>query len=203
VHTGDFTNQGTLEEVKYFDDFLATLPHKHKIIVCGNHEVGISHLTWDKIKTLLPHATCYLQDWGETVEGINFYGSPITGIGMGFHVDHDSIAMKEYFDRMPYGTNILLTHSPPFNILDLAWVQANNKDMCPHCFRVHPSYQHWGSSTLLQRIQQVKPQVHIFGHVHDHAPNCVKMVHSPTQDTVFINAAQDLAPKPIVFDVYL
>jgi len=40
VHAGDFTRTGKLSEVKEFNSWLATLPHKHKVVIAGNHELG-------------------------------------------------------------------------------------------------------------------------------------------------------------------
>ena len=39
LHGGDFTKRGTRKEVQHFNKFLGSLPHKHKIVIAGNHEV--------------------------------------------------------------------------------------------------------------------------------------------------------------------
>ena len=38
IHAGDVTWGGTLAEVEAFNAWLGTLPHKHKIVVAGNHD---------------------------------------------------------------------------------------------------------------------------------------------------------------------
>ena len=38
IHSGDSTNIGEISDVKDFNNFLGTLPHKHKIIISGNHD---------------------------------------------------------------------------------------------------------------------------------------------------------------------
>ena len=43
LHTGDFTYKKSkdlnqMEQVIQFNDWLGTLPHKHKIVIAGNHE---------------------------------------------------------------------------------------------------------------------------------------------------------------------
>ena len=43
LHTGDFTYKKSkdltqLEQVIQFNNWLGTLPHKHKIVIAGNHE---------------------------------------------------------------------------------------------------------------------------------------------------------------------
>jgi hypothetical protein len=53
-------------------------------------------------------------------------------------------------------THVLLTHMPPLNVLDLAWVRTRDERPCELCGRTHPRYRHWGSQTLLDRIK-VRP----------------------------------------------
>jgi len=38
IHAGDLTNAGTIEEIQKQIDWLNTLPHKEKIVICGNHD---------------------------------------------------------------------------------------------------------------------------------------------------------------------
>lgn len=40
IHAGDFTRCGNMKEVREFNTWLATLPHPHKIVVAGNHELS-------------------------------------------------------------------------------------------------------------------------------------------------------------------
>ena len=35
IHAGDFSITGLVYEVKEFNDWLGTLPHKHKIVIGG------------------------------------------------------------------------------------------------------------------------------------------------------------------------
>ena len=38
LHAGDATSRGTEKEVSVFADWLAGLPHRHKVVVAGNHD---------------------------------------------------------------------------------------------------------------------------------------------------------------------
>ncbi len=38
IHCGDMTNDGTAASIQKQIDWLASLPHQHKIVVCGNHD---------------------------------------------------------------------------------------------------------------------------------------------------------------------
>ena len=39
IHAGDFTRCGSLPEVRDFINWVNKLPHKHKILIAGNHEL--------------------------------------------------------------------------------------------------------------------------------------------------------------------
>lgn len=38
IHSGDLTNEGTLKEIQAQFDWLASLPHKYKVVLAGNHD---------------------------------------------------------------------------------------------------------------------------------------------------------------------
>lgn len=40
IHAGDFTKCGRKEEVIDFNNWIGQLPHKHKIVIAGNHELS-------------------------------------------------------------------------------------------------------------------------------------------------------------------
>ena len=37
IHAGDFSNAGCVSEVKNFNKWLGSLPHKHKIVIAGEY----------------------------------------------------------------------------------------------------------------------------------------------------------------------
>ena len=39
IHAGDLTSKGEEWQIRDLDEWLGTLPHKHKIIICGNHDL--------------------------------------------------------------------------------------------------------------------------------------------------------------------
>ena len=41
IHAGDMTEYGTRAEIQEFDEWLGTLPHRHKLVIAGNHEVCV------------------------------------------------------------------------------------------------------------------------------------------------------------------
>ena len=41
IHAGDMTWQGERKPIEDFNAWLGTLPHRHKIVVAGNHDFGL------------------------------------------------------------------------------------------------------------------------------------------------------------------
>ena len=51
IHAGDFSHCGLPHEVEAFNDWLGSLPHKHKIVIAGNHEITFdSNVHPDELK---------------------------------------------------------------------------------------------------------------------------------------------------------
>lgn len=80
IHTGDLTRHGMLDDVIEFNDFLGTLPHSHKIVIAGNHDICFEQ--YRKVcEELLPNCI-YLQDQEVIIGRVKFYGSPGSMIGL-------------------------------------------------------------------------------------------------------------------------
>ena len=91
--------------------------------------------------------------------------------------------MKSRWDDIPNNTDILITHGPPHGI----------RDFTPNNLQV-------GCELLRERVEVLKPLLHVFGHIHG-AYGIVEM-----NDTVFVNAStctERYQPinKPWVFDL--
>jgi predicted phosphodiesterase len=41
IHTGDLTRHGTMEELQSAIEWLGSLPYLHKIVIAGNHDIGL------------------------------------------------------------------------------------------------------------------------------------------------------------------
>mgnify|MGYP000106728788 CR=1 FL=1 len=99
VHCGDFTENGTEEEVLDFLNWFAGLPYPHKLFVTGNHDLCL----WDAegIEDL-PDGMHFLQDHGCVIDGVRFFG----------------LAYNHPESLIPDGVDVLLTHEPPVMLLD-------------------------------------------------------------------------------------
>lgn len=158
IHAGDLTNDGSLEEIQKQVDWLDTLPHKEKIVICGNHDsyfdprsrraedkTGRNCLVWPKNMHYLQNQSLALQLKGD--RKLNFYGSPdipqCGGDDFAFQY-HSTKAVARWNNFIPSDTDVLITHTPPKCHLD-------NALGCPG---------------LLKEVWRVKPRLHVFGHVH-------------------------------------
>ena len=117
VHAGDATLRGTREEVVAFDAWLGTLPHRHKVLVAGNHD-WLFEREPDRARGMITNAT-YLQDEGVTIDGLAFWGSPWQPwfLSWAFNLQRGA-PLREKWDRIPAATDVLITHGPPHGILD-------------------------------------------------------------------------------------
>ncbi|HNA20803.1 MAG TPA: hypothetical protein PLN40_05230, partial [Agitococcus sp.] len=100
------TEYGLIEEIEEFDEWLGTLPHKHKIVIAGNHELCLE----EEAGWVLFHHATYLEHEAVTIEGINFFGSPWQPYfhGMAFNLKRGEALAKKWQD-IPDNTDILIT----------------------------------------------------------------------------------------------
>jgi len=40
IHCGDFTQYGDEAKIRKFNEQMGSLPHRYKVVVAGNHEIG-------------------------------------------------------------------------------------------------------------------------------------------------------------------
>merc|ERR1719264_1866560 len=127
IHAGDFTNQGNLDKVEEFNSWLGSLPHRHKVVIAGNHDLSfdyekIQRPDLRKAKSLLTNCI-YLEDSTITIEGLKIYGTPRTPLYghhlVGFMISCSDVQMwEEECSKIPTDTDILISHGPPLGILD-------------------------------------------------------------------------------------
>lgn len=147
VHGGDLSRRGRIEEVEASAEWLRSLPHRHKIVIAGNHDFCLER---EDPRALLQGLT-YLQDEGCEVEGLRVYGSPWTPAhGLWSFQAERGEPLSSIWQQIPAGVDLLVTHGPPRGILDR-----------------HVSGSNLGCEDLRQRVEQVKPKLHVFGHVHE------------------------------------
>ncbi|CAF1152946.1 unnamed protein product [Rotaria sordida] len=193
VHAGDFSLSGEQNEVENFLKWLKSLTqYRLKIIIAGNHDLTLEsefyERTWqrwhpknkqdyEKIGQLIrdpslatDYGIIYLeqQEFIDQKTGLKFYGSPYQPEfnNWGFNLPIDSPEIKQVWSKIPDDVDVLITHGPPKNILDITF-----------------SGEHVGCAQLLARVKQIKPRLHVFGHVHE------GYGRDEEDSTIFVNAS--------------
>lgn len=203
VHAGDFTSTGMKGQVKEFASQLASMPHRHKIVIAGNHDLTFEPDTYPKTRqTIGFHAkdqdcaeciqmvsdVChYLQDSAVTIEGVKFYGSPWSPsfYNWAFNADRGD-EISAIWDKIPEDTEVLITHGPPVGYGDLC--TSKNRAGCVD---------------LLRHVEtRIRPRLHIFGHIHE-GYGVIS-----NGDQIFANAStctymNTPSNPPLVFDIPL
>lgn len=184
IHAGDATMTGRMNEIIAFGVWFRSLPHKHKILVSGNHDWMFQRNRTMALQLLNngivgEGSIKYLEDSAVEVEGLKIYGSPWqpTFFNWAFNLDRGE-AIKHKWDLIPNGLDVLATHGPPMGIHD----------------QIEPNLgsEHIGCEELMAAVERAKPKVHVFGHIHGG--------YGKTQyvNTLFVNAsACDEGYKPV------
>lgn len=155
IHSGDVSRSGEENEIIDFMEWFFSLPYRYKIFIAGNHDHGLHHASIDG----LPDGCHYLCNSGIEIENIRFYGLPF------FMEDLISGAYDANIWKIPSNIDVLISHQPPFGCLDF------------------DGETHFGDELLLDKVLEIKPKFHLFGHVHQ-AYGMEKSI-----DTTFVNAA--------------
>ena len=126
IHAGDCTNAGKPEELLNFLNWFSDLPYKHKIFIAGNHDFcfeptlsAFPPIYPDIAQEFKDKGVIYLMDQTAYVEGLTIYGSPWQPkyYDWAFNVDRGAAIAKKW-EMIPDYVDILITHGPPFGILD-------------------------------------------------------------------------------------
>ncbi|MET4027962.1 Icc-related predicted phosphoesterase [Marinobacter sp. MBR-99] len=152
IHAGDCLGQGTLENIEDFNDWLGSLPHRHKIVIAGNHDWAFQE-TPELARQALTSAI-YLEDSGVEIEGVRFWGSPWTPIFMNwaFMLGRGEPLYNKW-QLIPENTDVLITHGPPQGIGDEVMLGLQSQNVgCEH---------------LLERLHRLSVKAHVFGHIHE------------------------------------
>jgi len=174
LYAGDLTKRGTKNEVLSFLKWFSKQPHKYKIFIAGNHDFFFDYnwkaitkigaerhahkvSTEEDVKEMLSKFPnlIYLNDSGVEIEGIKIWGSPVQLWYNDWGFNRKSGGeIKKHWDLIPLDTDILITHSPAYKILD---------DIPQLSLNV-------GCKDLKRKIKDLKNmKLHVCGHIHESA----------------------------------
>jgi Icc-related predicted phosphoesterase len=138
-----------LDDLADLDSLCGTLDYKHVLLIAGNHD-WVFERRKEAVRSL--RNITYLEDSGLVIDGIRFYGTPYQPefYAWAFNLPRGGSELARIWSKIPADTDVLITHGPPLGILD----------------RPFDKERHAGCELLLKRVEEIKPKVHIFGHIH-------------------------------------
>jgi len=179
VHAGDLTMGGTVPELTRLNTHLGAIKHrfKHILLVPGNHDL-LFETRESFARSFITNATVLI-DQEVIIDGIKFFFSPWQSWFLNWaynfpESDRETceIAAAKY-QQIPDDVDVLVSHGPPYMMLDKTEVahRSNIRGL------------HVGCPALAKRVDEIKPQLHVFGHIHHSYGKVV------TDQTTFVNAA--------------
>jgi Icc-related predicted phosphoesterase len=198
VHAGDLTMGGRLQELVKLNNHLGAIKKKyrHVLIVPGNHDLLFQERE-SFARSFITNATVLI-DEEIVIDGIKFFFSPWQTwfLNWAYNFPENDretceVAAAKYA-QIPDDVNVLVSHGPPYMMLDKV-DHYNPKNI---------RGLHVGCPALAKRVDQIKPLLHVFGHIHASYGKVV------TNDTTFINACicnEEYKPvnKPWVIEIEL
>jgi Icc-related predicted phosphoesterase len=200
---GDMTNMGKRKELERFSTFLSSVKPNFEmiVVVAGNHEVSMDTDFFNKVgkkyfygNSIDPKRArayfidnpdvVYLEDSGVEYKGIKIWGTPwVNPCGNWAFCLNQPGMDKQLFGQIPEDTDILISHSPPYGILDVVPMYSYQVDPQTNKMVRKMQNQHTGNKELMKRVHKIKPKLHVFGHIHECSG---AEIHG---DTLFVNAA--------------
>ena len=205
IHSGDATHRGTIPQINNF--YQELIKHKKDtrygpgfkeiIFVPGNHDFGFEQQEalcreiMADVHVLINQDYHYYHEDGTVIK---FWGSPVCPPFGRWAFYKGGEDRKELWNKIPEDTDYVITHGPPAYILDeIVNVGWNGEGI-----------EHTGCGHLHNRMIEINPIVHQFGHIHE-TYGWTKL--NGATDTTFVNASimsEYYRPvnKPIVLEVY-
>jgi len=183
IITGNLTARDSYKEYEMFDEWLKKQKADLKIVIGGNHDNLLENKTY-KIKN--GH---YLENEGIEYKGFKFFGIPYS---LSFSEINPKCTafcgnekyMKEKSDLIPEDIDILISHSPPFGILD----EIEKQD---------GSMLHVGSTSLRDAIFRIKPKLVIFSHIHENGGKMIDLTTTICVNCSIMNERYEPVNKPM------
>ncbi len=150
IHSGDDDLNDENSCIK-LNEWFGKQPAKIILFVPGNHDFYAQD-HFEEFKMHMFNCNDILIDKEYITDtGLRIYGSPFCPQFYDWAFMKPDLNLQKHWDLIPQDLDILVTHTPPYSILD-----------------TNSSYQYCGSQTLYKAVlmQNRNIKVHAFGHIH-------------------------------------
>lgn len=185
IVAGDLTKNDSPNQVNQFIVWACRQNYDRVLIIAGNHDNVLEHdhqsgHTYECLP--LPNTKSYVSflcDAGTEFKGLKIWGSSWTKTFQGmnpkckaFTVDTEE-ELADKFSSIPHDVDILITHSPPHDLLDqTVWKE------------------HVGSLYLRGALEYCfRPQLWVFGHIHESYGKTEYKTCSTGKPCILVNAS--------------
>lgn len=174
LHSGDVSGRGSDQEILNFINWFEQQPYEFKIFIPGNHDWSLERnfAYWkDECSkrriTLLNDSGMIIKSMDDPNLNLKIWGSPVQPWFHSWAFNRARTELdatdrhpwiKPHWDAIPVDTEILLTHGPPYKILDEV-TRPNGDSYSP------PELA--GCEELAKRIKETDIKLHLFGHIHE------------------------------------
>lgn len=161
IHAGDFMNSGRnpMDIYKFCKWFDGLEQYEHKVFIAGNHDriFETDPEMASEIYTSYKNIDYLQDDWvevGNDEKMVKIYGSPWQPefYNWAFNLPKGGPGLMSKWEAIPSDTEILITHGPPQDHLDVSGPPYNEP--------------HLGCALLREKVDEQPPKIHVFGHIH-------------------------------------
>jgi predicted phosphohydrolase len=190
ICAGDITWRGELTIIADFCNWLQELPHSNKVVVFGNHELdtqsgpnrGVA------LQMVKDAGAIYLEDSGCKINELEIYGSPYQPYfnDWEYNLPRDGKELREKWNQIPETVSVLVTHGPPYGVLD-------------GVDRVHEPQ---GCKLLKKRVKELSNlKLHVFGHMHKSGGQMLEIVGVKYVNAAICDDSYSPCRKPVVVEI--
>lgn len=164
-----------------FNFWLRKLKYKNIVLTPGNHDFCFQEQIKEVLAIKLP-CKILIDDYAE-IQGFKIYGSPWQPVFFDWAFNATEDQLEKIWEKIPNNTDILLLHGPPFGVGDLT-----------------PRGVNTGSPSLMKKIEEVKPKLAVWGHIH-HSYGQYQIGETIGVNASYVNEKYKPANLPIIIEL--
>lgn len=158
IHAGDFSMEGELDVLMDTNKWFGELHNKFNdiVVIAGNHDISLGK--GDKLGFKIFTNAIYLQNTSVNINDKLIWGCPDTPWKYQIIANHFAFGKLRDnmgFKGMPKDVDILVTHCPPYGYGDKLSEHGSEPNT------------NIGDKNLLKLIMKYKPELNVFGHIHE------------------------------------
>lgn len=195
IHAGDIMNSGySPKDITHFCKWFDGLEqYDTKVFIAGNHDRMFENVPEQAMEIVNSYKNIeYLQDdrldlWDQDDQQTVIYGTPWQPefYSWAFNLPKGGPGLMSKWEAIPKDTDILITHGPPQDHLDMSGPPYNEP--------------HLGCALLREKVDEQPPKIHVFGHIHG---GYGYKFHNGTHffNASILNERYEYVNRPVTFD---